>query len=444
MKSDSKIMEPGSETSIDGNQIEILERLGEGTQGVVYKVKVEERTYAMKWYHESHADEGQRDRLKDLADRGAPSERFIWPKLFLEEEDRFGYLMDLCPPDFISVGELLGTRVDTTFRALVRACLQLVTEFRSLHSAGLCYGDISYNNVFLKPETGEIRIIDNDNVVVNESGEAGVLGTPRFMAPEVVRSDAVPSKETDDFSLAVLIYYILLFEHPLHGEREYKIHAMDEPAMEQLYGEDPVFMFDPDDSSNRPVKGHHDTVMKFWEIYPSYLKRAFVQTFTEGLTDPSARTSNRKWQDVLLRLHDNILYCPHCGISNFYDLEHIRSNSGQIGTCWHDDEDLVVPPRMKFDGENRVLMLNHDSQIFDFHVDPSLNAQQHRFRFDNPVLEVSQHPSKDLWGLKNLSDKGWRIHKADGTTESVPSGKTVALSSGLKIDFGRRSAVIRD
>jgi serine/threonine protein kinase len=437
-------MEIGATTSIDGNQIKVLERLGDGRQGVVYKVEANGRSYAMKWYHESHIEEGQRDRLRDLADRRAPSDRFIWPKLFLEEGERFGYLMEICPPEYISIGQLLGTRVDITFKSLIRSCLQLVTEFRSLHNSGFCYGDVSYNNILINPKYGKIKIIDNDNVVVNKSGKTEVMGTQRFMAPEVVRGDVVPSKETDDFSLAVLIYYILLFENPLHGEREYNIHSMDDPAMNHLYGNDPVFMFDPNDASNRPVRGYHDTTIKFWEAYPSYLKRAFIQTFTDGLENPSERISNRKWQDVLLRLHDNILYCPHCGTSNFYDLSKVRSNSGRVGSCWHDDEKLAAPPRMKFVEEDRVIMLNQDSQIFDFHVDPSLSAQQHRFRFDNPVLEVSQHPSKDLWGLKNLSGEEWRVHKQDGSTTNVPGGKTVSLSNGLKIDFGRRTAVVRD
>jgi len=436
-------MEVGDTLSVEGNRIHVRERLGEGTQGIVYKVEVGGRKYAMKWYHGSQSENSQRERLRDLAERGAPSERFIWPIRFLEKKDRFGYLMNLCPPDFISVGKLLGSVVDTSFRSLVRACLQLVTEFRALHSRGLCYGDVSYNNVFISPETGEIRILDNDNVVVNGSGDVGVLGTPRFMAPEVVRGDEVPTKETDNFSLAVLIYYILLFEHPLHGRREYEIHAMDEPAMEYLYGEDPVFMFHPDKDSNRPVKGHHDTVMKYWGIYPSYLKKSFEQTFTSGIEDPGARTSNRKWQEVLLWLHDNILYCPNCGASNFYDLHEVRSSGGEIGTCWNDDAQIQAPPRMKFEDEDRVIMLNQDSQIFDFHVDPSLNAQEHRFRFDNPVLEVTQHPTEEIWGLKNLSDRDWRVHTSNGEGKSIPPGRTVSISSGLKIDFGRRTAVVR-
>jgi serine/threonine protein kinase len=44
-----------------------------------------------------------------------------------------------------------------------------------------------------------------------------VLGTPRFMAPEVVRREAAPSDQTDRYSLAVLLFYLLMGGHPLDG-----------------------------------------------------------------------------------------------------------------------------------------------------------------------------------------------------------------------------------
>jgi serine/threonine protein kinase len=49
-------------------------------------------------------------------------------------------------------------------------------------------------------------IADNDNVSVDGAGVLGVLGTPRFMAPEIVRGETVPSTQTDLFSLSVLIF----------------------------------------------------------------------------------------------------------------------------------------------------------------------------------------------------------------------------------------------
>ena len=53
------------------------------------------------------------------------------------------------------------------------------------------------------PDSGEALICDNDNVAVDKQEQSGVLGTPRFMAPEIVRGEAKPSTQTDLFSLSV-------------------------------------------------------------------------------------------------------------------------------------------------------------------------------------------------------------------------------------------------
>jgi serine/threonine protein kinase len=111
-------------------------------------------------------------------------------------------------------------RIEPTFRALATAGLNLSHNYLLLHSQGLCYRDISFGNAFFDPDNGDVLIADNDNVSVDGAGALGVLGTPRFMAPEVVRGDALPSTQTDLFSLSVLIFYMLMVAHPLEGEKE--------------------------------------------------------------------------------------------------------------------------------------------------------------------------------------------------------------------------------
>lgn len=111
-------------------------------------------------------------------------------------------------------------RVEPTFRALATAGFELADGFFQLHAKGLCYRDISFGNVFFHPETGRVAICDNDNVSVDGAGTSGVLGTPRFMAPEIVRGEAEPSTQTDLFSLSVLLFHIFMVHHPLEGKRE--------------------------------------------------------------------------------------------------------------------------------------------------------------------------------------------------------------------------------
>ena len=68
------------------------------------------------------------------------------------------------------------------------------------------------------------------------------MGTPTFMAPEIVRGEAYPSRNTDKYSLAVLLFYMMMLHHPLDGQREYKIKCMDIYAINKIYGTNPIFM----------------------------------------------------------------------------------------------------------------------------------------------------------------------------------------------------------
>jgi serine/threonine protein kinase len=49
--------------------------------------------------------------------------------------------------------------------------------------------------------------------------EVLVKGTPRFMAPEIVRGEALPSTVSDLYSLAVFLFHIFMHGHPLEGSR---------------------------------------------------------------------------------------------------------------------------------------------------------------------------------------------------------------------------------
>ena len=84
-------------------------------------------------------------------------------------------------------------------------------------------------------------------------------------------------------------------------------------------------------------------------------------------------------------------------------------------------------------------MLNHDSQLYAHHLD-----EQRRYEVDKPVAEVTQHPQNpQIWGLRNLSAQKWTSQNADGDVNHVEPGKTVTLSSGLRIQFGSREGEVR-
>jgi len=247
-------------------------------------------------------------------------------------------------------------------------------------------------------------VCDNDNVTVNGTSGGGVLGTSRFMAPEIVRREAFPSAQTDRFSLAVLLFYIFMFHHPLEGKREADIHVFDQAAMAKIYGTDPLFIFDPHDQSNAPVKGYQDNALIFWKIYPQFLRDLFTRSFTDGLKYPeNGRVLENEWRSAMVRLHDAIFYCAHCNAQNFYDIDTLRSNGGVPAPCWSCQERIVLPFRMRL--ESNIIMLNHDTKLYPHHID-----RQKKWDFSQSIAQVNRHPTDpNRWGLKNTSGARWVV-----------------------------------
>lgn len=436
-----EILKPGQVIRCEpsGMNCTIEELLGAGGQGEVYKAELGGEKVAVKWFFPQMATPEQRASMELLIRKGPPSEHFLYPLEITTAPGvpGFGYVMPLRPKRFKNIVDLMTRRIEPSFRALATASFNLAHNYLLLHAQGLCYRDISFGNAFFDPDNGDILIADNDNVSVDGAPVLGVLGTPRFMAPEVVRGEAMPSTQTDLFSLSVLIFYMLMVAHPLEGKKEAAIKALDLPAMTKLYGKEPVFIFDPNDESNRPVPGIHDNALAFWRIYPQFLRDTFIRAFTVGLHDPLSRTRESEWRGVMVRLRDTIFYCPHCSLENFYDGEALKAAGGNPGLCWACAAGLRLPPRIRIG--KQVVMLNHDSQLFPHHVDDA-----RLYDFSAPVAAVSAHPTNpNVWGLKNVSQNKWVITIADGSIKDVEPSRSVTLAVGTKIQFGKMEGEIR-
>jgi DNA-binding helix-hairpin-helix protein with protein kinase domain len=433
--------QPGSTVILkpSGASCLVEELLGAGGQGEVYRVAVGGGKLALKWFFPAMSTPEQYAAIALLVRKGPPNGNFLWPIEVATAEgvEGFGYVMRLREPRFKGILDLMKRRIEPTFRALATAGLNLAHNYLQLHTEGLCYRDISFGNAFFDPQTGDVLIADNDNVAVDGGATIGVLGTPRFMAPEVVRGDAMPSSETDLFSLAVLLFYMLMVHHPLEGRREHEIKCLDLPAMTRLYGTNPIFIFDPADRSNEPVPGFHDNALAFWPIYPHFLRALFTRSFTDGLRDPSnGRVRESVWRDAMADLRDAILYCGACGLENFYD-DVVMKASGKLKPCWACGREIQLPPRIRLAGS--VVMLNHDAKLYPHHVDP-----QRLYDFSQPIAAVAAHPTTPgIWGLKNLSDRKWVATSGDGTGRDVEPGRSVTIAGGTRLQFGASEGEIR-
>lgn len=415
-------------TSESGYKYTVESLLGEGGQGAVYDVVRDGKHVALKWYHKDKATSDQKKILDNLIEKGAPDEHFLWPEDLVVTEGgrRFGYIMPIRPKEYKNPVALMKGTISPSFLTLCKVAYNATLAYQKLHKLGYCYSDISFGNLFFNPKTGDVLICDNDNVSVNGLYASQVLGTPRFMAPEIVVGKAKPSRNTDLYSLAVLIFYLFIVNHPLEGEQEAKIKCMDIHAMRLIYGSNPIFIFDPNNKTNRPVPGYQDNANIYWDIFPQNVKDLFIESFTTGLKDPRQRVTENTWLDVFANLITGIIRCPSCKYEIFYDES--KEKLGVAHTCWHCSSVAKVPTKMII-GKNKIL-LNTNSKIYAKHTEGNTDMT-------TITGEVSINPNDPtMWGIKNLTQGNWTYIQEDGSQIPVPPQRSAQIKPNVKIDFG--------
>ncbi len=422
----------------------VVSLLGAGGQGEVYRVRWNDADHALKWYFPQSATPPQLAAIESLVEEGSPGDGFLWPLDVAEVAGAagFGYVMPIRDGRFRGLTDFLAGRVEPTSEAIITAGLNLAKAFRNLHVRGLCYRDISFGNAFLDPVTGDVLVCDNDNVVTNRSAVGGVLGTPDFMAPEIVRGQAVPDRNTDNHSLAVLLFYLFHLGHPLVGRRVLAVRCWDAAARAEMFGKHPLFIFDPADHANEAVPLSEDPTgetggmaLAYWGMYPGFFRDVFTAAFTVGLAAPDDRVGGLQWLAALAALRDARFSCG-CGASNYYDAEAMRA-TGKPASCWSCGKEPRLPFRVRL-GKS-VVMLNDHARLYPHHM-----ADGRDHDFSAPVAEVVRHPTDpSVWGLRNLTARKWVMTNPAGVVSDVEPGKSARLATDVKVDFGRVTGEVR-
>ncbi|HUJ06897.1 MAG TPA: hypothetical protein VLX31_12390 [Streptosporangiaceae bacterium] len=410
-----------------GTAVTVGERLGEGGQGVVHAVTIGGAPYAVKWYRYTPSGD-LRKSIAALVERGRPHRDFIWPidLVVSDEVAGFGYVMPRLEPRFSSFAQLVSRPEQPPFRTVITIGRHLVTAFEALHSAGLCYRDISFGNLWVDADGAEVAIIDNDNVGL-DSGEVFVWGTLRFMAPEVVRREAAPSSLTDLHSLAVFLFYLFMHGHPLEGVRTdesyswaEKDHHSETDLALRHFGTEPVFIFDPVDHSNPPRPG--DPVSIWWRLYPRFFRAVFERAFTSGLRDPSGigRVAEGVWRRALIRLADCVSVCS-CQASVFHDPDDPSLR------CWNCNQ---IPPRpMRMELPGSIVVMSPGATITPHHLSRNRDV-------DTVLGVVENHPARPgELVLRNCSTKSWTMTPDGEAPKAVDPQRRLGIRP-MTIDFG--------
>ena len=415
-----------------GTSCEILELTTSEPWADSYRGRFGNRECFLKWYLPEAATPERRTRLQEMMKRGAPSDSFHWPcDLAISQTlSSFGYITPVQEDRYRNLGEVLSRRVDLTFRALTTAGLNLAEAFLRLHLEAFCYSRFAPGNVLLDPETGDVLVCENDDVVTLGEDWKGALGEHRYLAPELTAGQMPPSAATDLHTLATLLFAVFMGNHPLEGRLEAEIVSLDFTEMKRLYSEQPRFIFDPKNLTNRPVPGLQENALTFWNFYPGYVRDTFQRAFTAGLHDPKARVTENEWRTMFTRMRDQIYYCDHCEAESF--LSDYGNSPGPLPgqDCWRCHSPLPPPLRIRL--AQHAVVLNQNTVLYAHHLDA-----HRRNDFSQILAEMAPHPSReDMWGLKNLSSSNWSSHAPGGAAAVVPAGRSVLLVPGLRLRFG--------
>jgi serine/threonine-protein kinase len=201
---------------------EILSEIGQGAMGVVYVARdpTLDRRVALKTVRLNPKDRGVGEYRERFRSEAQSAGRLSHPNIVTIYD--FGEVGDIA---YIAMelleGETLRELLDHqrfSVKRSVRYALQIADGLAAAHTLGVIHRDIKPSNI-VRLANGILKITDFGIAQLPSSDltQAGaMLGTPRYMAPEQIRSiKADPRSEV--FALGVVLYEMLTGRVPFDG-----------------------------------------------------------------------------------------------------------------------------------------------------------------------------------------------------------------------------------
>ena len=202
----------------------ILEKLGEGGMGVVYKAEDTklERTVALKFLSLTSIGDEEKKRFKREAKAAASLNHPNIATIYAIEEVEDDTFIVM---EYIKGKELRELTTDDRELSIEDAtnyATQIAEGLKAAHKKGVTHRDIKSSNIMITDEN-QVKIMDfglakvRGGAQLTKSGMT--MGTAAYMSPEQAQGIAVDHR-TDIWAFAVVFYEMLTGEQPFKGDYE--------------------------------------------------------------------------------------------------------------------------------------------------------------------------------------------------------------------------------
>ena len=203
-------------------KFELIERLGEGAMGVVWKAydSVLRRYVALKMLPPTAGKtRAARDRFLTEARAAAVLQHphIITVYDLGEAEQQLYIAMELVEGSDLS--DLIGQRAPLALERKLDIVIDLLEGLHYAHQRGVIHRDVKPSNVRIGAD-GRVKLMDF-GIARLQSAEApdsaAIAGTPNYMAPEQITNGPV-RPATDVFAAGGLLYELLTYRRPFEAE----------------------------------------------------------------------------------------------------------------------------------------------------------------------------------------------------------------------------------
>jgi serine/threonine protein kinase len=209
------------------SRYQLVSLLGSGGMGEVWRAfdQQAQQFVALKRMHPALL--GHPDALRRFQRECEIMERLSHPAIvgILDNQAKYGYFtMELLEGSVLS--DVLAQHGRLPLQRSLRILNQVAEGPKEAHKHQLIHRDLKPSNLFLINDGGIERVkildfgiawIDGGTQLTRSHGSP--LGTPYFVAPELLQGTTPPSPEADVYSLGVLMYKLYTGDIPLAGSR---------------------------------------------------------------------------------------------------------------------------------------------------------------------------------------------------------------------------------